>query len=215
MAPHLFSRGQAALLLSSLIAIVSSHQAACGQPSVSGAIAAPGRGASHDSITEQELRKEAAGTAKMHALMLQKTKPVGDEHPDPQSSLLTSSLFLSDGQMFTVVPLGAILNLPAEHRKHVIAKPEGTFTFWPNFLKQNSTWLSAREVPLKMAKGDPDLAQAVLRETSRDTHVVVSVYKGGPITVLEPTPEAKAEARAAKAAAAEAETTSAKHGGKS
>jgi hypothetical protein len=97
----------------------------------------------------------------------------------------------------------------------VISKPEGTFTFWPNFLKQNASWLSAREVPLKMAKGDPDLAQAVLRETSMDSHVVISVYKGGPITILEPTPEAKAEARAAKAAATEAETSPSKRGGKS
>jgi hypothetical protein len=178
-------------------------------------IAAPGRGATHDAITEQELRKEATGTAKMHTLMLQKTSPVGDVRPNPQGSLLTGSLFLSDGQMFTVVPLGAVLNLPASHRGHVVSKPEGTFTFWPNFLKKNGSWLSAKEVPLKMAKGDSELAKAILRETSMDSHVVVSVYKGGPITILEPTPEAKAEAKAAKAAAVEAETNEKKRGGKS
>jgi hypothetical protein len=209
-----YSLGQPGLAMASLVAILCTHQPASAQPG-GGVIAPPGRGATHDAITEQELQKQAAGTAKMHVLMMQKTKPVGDVHPDPQSSLMTSSLFLSDGQMFTVVPLGAILNLPAAHRKHVVAKPEGTFTFWPNFLKQNASWLSAKEVPLKMATGDPDLAKAILRDTSKDSHVVVSVYKGGPITILEPTPEAKAEAKAAKAAAAEAETTPSKHGGKS
>jgi hypothetical protein len=215
VARHFFSRGQAGLAMASLAAILCSYQPASAQPSRGGVITPPGRGATHDAITEQELRKEAAGTEKMHTLMLKKTSPVGDIHPDPQGSLLTSSLFLSDGQMFTVVPLGAVLNLPAAHRGHVVAKPEGTFTFWPNFLKQNGSWLSAKEVPLKMAKGDSDLAKAILRETSMDSHVVVSVYKGGPITILEPTPEAKAEAKAAKAAAAEAENSETKHGGKS
>lgn len=216
VARHSFAPGQAGLIIAGLVAILCSHEAASAQPG-GGVIAPPGRGATHDAITEQELQKQAAGTAKMHVVMMQKTKPVGDLHPDPQSSFLTSSLFLSDGQMFTVIPLGAILNLPAAHRNHVIAKPEGTFTFWPNFLKQNASWLSAKEVPLKMATGDPDLAKAILRNTSKDSHVVVSVYKGGPISILEPTPEAKAEAKAAKAAAAEAEaeTTPSKHGGKS
>lgn len=201
--------------MASLMAVLSAQQIASAQPPRSGVIAAPGRGATRDAITEQELRKEVASTAKAHTLMVQKTKPVGDIRPDPQGSFLTSSLFLTDGQMFTVVPLGAVLNLPAAHRKHVVAKPEGTFTFWPNFLKQNGSWLSAKEVPLKMAKGDPDLSKAILRETSMDRRVVVSVYKGGPITILEPTPEAKAEAKAAKAAAAQIENSETKRGGKS
>jgi hypothetical protein len=145
-------------------------------------------GAARDSVSEQELRKRAAATASFDTLMAQKTTPVGEVRPSTQSSLMTSSLFLFDGEMYTIVPMGSILNLPAAHRRHLIAKPEGNFTFWPNFLKRNAKWLAAKEVPLKMAKGDRKAAQVVLKDASADSRVVVSVYKGGPITILEPVP---------------------------
>src|SRR5690348_1037610 len=58
------------------------------------------RGATHDSVTEAELRKRVESTADFEKVMTQKTRPVGDVRPAPESSLLTSSIFLFDGQTF-------------------------------------------------------------------------------------------------------------------
>jgi hypothetical protein len=198
VARHSFFRAQTGLVLASLFAVFGPREAAVAQaPVVARALGAAGM---HDAISEPELRKQAGGTAKMEAQMAAKTTPVGDVHPAPGSSFLTSSIFLFDGEMFTVVPIGSILNLPAAQRRHVIDKPEGSFTVWPNFLKRNTSWLTAKEVSLKMAKGDADAGKAVLRDASTDSHVVVSVYKGGPITILEAPAEAATSAKSAAAA---------------
>src|SRR4051812_36968738 len=193
------SRKFPVLALGCVLAIASAGPTARAQAGLDNTVATAQRGATHDAITEQELRKQVEGTAKLESLMAKKTRPVGDVHPAPESSFMTSSIFLSDGGTFTVVPIGAVLNLPPAHRHHVVEKPKGEFILWPTFLKTNSSWLAAREVPLKMAKGDPEIAKAVLRETSPDTHVVVSVFKGGPITILEPPPEGAVPANSAPA----------------
>lgn len=152
----------------------------------------PTAGAMHDVITEQALQKQVAGASKLDTALSARTSPVGEVRPTSGNSLLSSSIVLFDGEKFTLVPVGSILRLPQSHRQKVIAEPKGEFTFWPAFLERNASWLTAREVPLKMAKGDAKAAEAVLRETSADRRVVVSVYKSGPISILEPEP---AEAR--------------------
>lgn len=152
----------------------------------------PTAGAMHDAITEQALQKQVAGASKLDTALSARTSPVGEVRPTSGNSLLSSSIVLFDGEKFTLVPVGSILRLPQSHRQKVIPEPKGEFTFWPAFLEKNASWLTAKEVPLKMAKGDAKAAEAVLRETSADRHVVVSVYKGGPISILEPEPaEAK------------------------
>lgn len=149
---------------------------------------APKRIPMRDPIREAEVRKIVANTAGMDAQMAAKTMPMPEVRPKVESSLLSSSIVLSDGQMFTLVPVGSVLHLPASYRSRVLEKPEGVFTFWPAFLKANSSWLTAREVPLKMAKGDAKAGEAIMRAVSMEPKVVVSVYKGGPISILEPVP---------------------------
>lgn len=145
-------------------------------------------GTMHDVISEQALQKQVEGASKLDTALSARTSPVGEVRPSSGNSLLSSSIVLFDGQMFTLVPVGSVLRLPQAHRNKVLEEPKGEFTFWPAFLERNASWLSAREVPLKMAKGDAKIAEAILRETSADRRVVVSVYKGGPITILEPEP---------------------------
>lgn len=140
----------------------------------------------HDVITEKGLQSQVASATKLDTALSARTSSVGEVRPTSGNSLLTSSIVLFDGEKFTLVPVGAVLNLPRTHRQKVVSKPEGEFTFWPSFLERNASWLIAREVPLKMAKGDAKAAEAVLRETSAESRVVVSVYKGGPISILEP-----------------------------
>lgn len=157
------------------------------------------RGAMHDTTNEQALQKQIAATSSFDAEMLKaKARPQFEGRPEVQSSLLTSSLFLFDGAHYTVIPVGSILFLPKQLRNRVIREPQGDFTFWPNFLKLNSSWLAAKEVPLEMAKGDAKAGEAIMRSLSVNpsNRVLVSVYKNGPISILEPAPESSAEKKA-------------------
>jgi hypothetical protein len=70
----------------------------------------------------------------------------------------------------------------------VLSKPQGDFTFWPNFLKRNQAWLAAKEVTLTLSRGNAQEANALLKSVSRDPRVLVATYKGGPITILEAAP---------------------------
>jgi hypothetical protein len=144
----------------------------------------------HDAITEQVLAQRVADTTKLDALMAGKSKPVDATRPKSATSILDSSIILIDAEKFTLIPLGAILHLPAEHRAHIKTKPEGDFLTWPHFLERNASWLGSKEVPRDMVKGSAKAAKPVLREVASDPRVLVSVFKGCPIMILEPEPEA-------------------------
>jgi hypothetical protein len=144
--------------------------------------------AARDATTESSLQRE-----------MQKSKRMADYKgafeaapqvkPDLTPSLYKKSIILFDGDNHTVVPMGAVLALPASYRSRIIDKPEGTFQFWSVFLEKNKNWLGAWEVPMAMARGDAEMSKSVMKQIANDTRVLVAVYKGGPITVLEPVPD--------------------------
>lgn len=141
-----------------------------------------------DVIHEETLRQQVAAAPTLKSHLSSKARPLTNQAPAIQSSLWRNSIILTDGEKFTLVPVGSILHLPSELRTRVIAKPQGDFTFWPNFLKRNAAWLAAKEVSLKLSRGNAQEATALLKSLSQDPHLVVATYKGGPITILEPAP---------------------------
>ena len=143
-----------------------------------------------DVVTEEELKKVARPENTLGA-MLAKSMAVTPVtvRPSMESSLYRRSIILYDGEKHTVVPIGSVLQLPASYRNRVVEKPVGVFAFWPAFLERNAAWLGAWEVPLRMAEGDQEAAKKVLAATAKDPRVLVAVYRGGPITILEPVPE--------------------------
>ena len=149
---------------------------------------APRRGATRDAKSREELKKDREGAPKLGELLKEKAQEPRGPRPstNTENTLLSRSIVLFDGEKCTLIPLGSILHLPEAHRSQVVSKPQGAFTAWPNFLKRNASWLAAKEVPLAMAKGDAKAAESVLREVAAEDHVVVSVYKGVPIMILEP-----------------------------
>lgn len=147
-----------------------------------------------DTVTEEKLEKEAAAVRPMNDQLVAMMRPMPEVRPSLESSLYRKSIILFDGEMHTVVPVGSVLHLPPALRNRVVAKPQGDFTIWPNFLKRNAAWLAGKEVPLKMAKGDAKLAAAVLRETAQSPLLLVSVYRQCPISVLEAAPEPESRA---------------------
>ncbi|WP_009958472.1 hypothetical protein [Verrucomicrobium spinosum] len=144
-----------------------------------------------DVVTEEELKKVAKSGSTLSDMLAKATTqaPVA-ARPSMESSLYRKSVILYDGEHHTVVPVGSVLQLPAGYRNRVVEKPVGVFTFWPAFLERNAAWLGAWEVPLRMAEGDEAVAKKVLATTANDSRVLVAVYRGGPITILEPVPEA-------------------------
>lgn len=155
----------------------------------------PGPGlkpAARDAISDEKLRELMTGAGKMDAQMARKSKPLDTKRPNIGNSLYSKSIIIFDGEKHTVVPIGSVLHLPEPLRDHVITEPKGDFTYWPNFLKRNGAWLASKEVPLKMAKGDVESARAILGGLTMDAHMLVAVYKGGPISILEPVTPAPA-----------------------
>jgi hypothetical protein len=138
-----------------------------------------------DVVSETDLREQAKTAKTMQDQLASMAKPVGDVRPSSGNSLYTKSIILFDGEMHTVVPVGSVLHLPAPLRSKVISAPTGDFTFWPNFLKRNSAWLAAKEVPLEMAMGNSKLGRTVLNTVGKDARLLVSVYKSCPISILE------------------------------
>lgn len=151
------------------------------------------KGPTHDVIDEATLQGLAQAAQQRLASLGQKTRPATTP-PSTQSSLLTSSILLSDGEYFTILPVGCVLHLPGALRPRVIPKPKGDVLFWPDFLKRNSSWVTAKEVTLPMAQGDTKAAKSILKQVETETRVVIAVYSGCPITVLEPAQSTSAQA---------------------
>jgi hypothetical protein len=153
--------------------------------------------AARDAATESSLQRE-----------MQKSKRLADYKgafeaapevaPDLTPSLYKKSIILFDGDNHTVVPMGAVLALPAGYRNRIIDKPEGEFLFWSTFLEKNKKWVGAWEVPMAMARGDAEMSKSVMKQIANDTRVLVATYKGGPITVLESVPDKTSKTTGAK-----------------
>lgn len=140
-------------------------------------------------VTSEKALREKMRASKRMSDYKGAFEPTAEVKPDLTPSLYKRSIILFDGDVHTVVPIGAVLRLPPTYRSRVIDKPKGDFLFWPAFLEKNKNWVGGWEVPLAMAKGDATLAQNVMKQTAQDTRVLVAVYKSCPITVLEAVPD--------------------------
>jgi len=147
-----------------------------------------------DVSSEKAIKESAAQAKPMNEQVAAMMKPLPEVRPNAESSLYKKSIILFDGERYTLVPVGSVLHLPPTLRDRVIAKPQGDFTFWPDFLKRNSAWLAGKEVPLKMAQGDAKLAAIVFRGTVKSSRLLVSVYRECPISILQSAPEPEASA---------------------
>ncbi|WP_035602337.1 hypothetical protein [Haloferula sp. BvORR071] len=107
-----------------------------------------------------------------------------------EQSIINQSEILHDGQHWTLVPRGAVLNVPAQMKPRVGTKPLGTLLSWTDFLTANRAWISTEEVSYDQACGKKPLPEARVEYWKNQTSVIVAVYQGGPISVkqVEPAP---------------------------
>jgi hypothetical protein len=157
--------------------------------------AAPRKGPTHDVTDEASLRLRAERAAKLQSSVARKARPPTDPPPSTQSSLMSSSILITDGENYTIVPIGSVLILPGAHRSKIVNRAQGDLLLWPDFLKRNSAWLAAREVSLKMSQGDSRAGEAVMRELAGETRLVVAVHKNCPISILEPIQAPRSDSR--------------------
>lgn len=180
--PHLMSK-KTRVTLGFLAACVLTLQTAPQSPAQSESIRK--LGAARDMSSEAALRQRIEDAAKAKAQKDPLGKPDEPSQSDSGSSLYARSLLLEDSGHYTLIPQGAILHLPASQRTKLIGQPSGTFLTWATFLKQNGSWLATREVSMPVAIGKaPKLLAKLIDELSKETHAVVAVYNGNPVSIL-------------------------------
>ncbi|MEI6871715.1 MAG: hypothetical protein WCL08_05475 [Verrucomicrobiota bacterium] len=177
---------QAGMLLLGLCILSVTRVAALAEDAVAPAQGVVRKGPSRDVVDEKSLRQQADHAAKRIDLVALQTRPLYEKAPSTESSLSTASIFIFDGEYYTILAVGSVLSLPTRLQSRVVANPQGDVLLWPDFLARNAAWLGAREVTLEMSRGDTKAAAAVMRELAAETRLVVAVYQGCPITVLEP-----------------------------
>lgn len=150
-------------------------------------LAQPVENGARDVVTEKKLREQVEAVRPLKSQLQASAKPVVAA-PSIQSSLWTRSIILTDGEMFTLVPIGSILHMPPSLQNRVATAPVGKFTLWPHFQKRNAAWLGGTDVTLEMSRGDARAARTLLKSIAKDTRILVALYKGGPITILEAAP---------------------------
>ncbi len=177
---------QAGMLSLGLCTLLGNRVAALAEDPVAPAQGVVRKGPSRDVVDEKSLRQQADHAAKRIELVASQTRPLYEKAPSTESSLSTASIFLFDGESYTILPVGSVLSLPAPLQSRVVVDPQGAVLLWPDFLARNGSWLGVKEVTLEMARGNTRAAAAVMRELAAETRLMVAVYQGCPITVLEP-----------------------------
>ncbi len=149
---------------------------------------APGR----DRITAAELdalmSKKAADDklertrkgVKPHKIESKPAKPLGKRDYYAGTTILVS------GGEHTVIPVGAVLNIPTNLTSMVVKKPQGKLLIWPAFVKKYARFVTTQEVSWQTAKGEDPISEKDKKAFSIGSKVVVAVFNKNPISVMEP-----------------------------
>ena len=84
----------------------------------------------------------------------------------------------------TIIPKNSIIVLPERLKSRVLDKPDGEFILWPEFKTANRDWIWTFEVSLDQAKGSSPLPEDRIEDLSKLNRLVVSLYKGNPVSIL-------------------------------
>lgn len=113
------------------------------------------------------------------------TQAKAKAHPT-QNNILDRSVLLSSELNWTFVPKGAVFFVPDVHQKRVYLtqdKRKGKYLPFEKFHAKNQGWLSTYSVTLEQARGKVPISENAQLAMEKSGRVVVSVCKGGPITV--------------------------------
>jgi len=93
------------------------------------------------------------------------------------------STILHDGTNWTLVPNGALVNLPDSMKNRVNLKPVGNLLTWDEFQKKNSAWIAASEVGFDLAVGNAEMSADSTKAWAKTDKIVVTVHHNEPTVV--------------------------------
>jgi len=100
--------------------------------------------------------------------------------------LASNSTFLQNGERFTLVPKGAVLQVPEKLASWVVKAPAGKFQPWPEFQAERRGQVVPFEVTMDQAAGKVPLDPGKLAAAKKAGGLLVAVCRGGPISVVKP-----------------------------
>lgn len=152
-----------------------------------------GAGVTQKQTTLAELDKVFAARAKRNATSQKKrsaaakslTKEDVAKVNAPVSYYDKAIILVKDGN-HTVVPSGAVLNVPEKLLAMVSKKAVGALIGWPDFLKRYPRLVTTKDVSWSTVKGEDPITKKEKKLFEVGNKIVVAVFKGSPVTVLEP-----------------------------
>lgn len=100
--------------------------------------------------------------------------------------LVSRSQILSHGGHWTLVPKGALLQVPPAFQSRVVNKPAGKLLSWADFYARNRGWIFTQPVEIAIARGEKPLNEQMVKNHRHQGRIVVAVMHNGPISVKAP-----------------------------
>lgn len=97
--------------------------------------------------------------------------------------LVSRSSVLSFGNVWTIVPRGAVLHTPQFLRGRVDSGRQGRFVAWKEFYAKNRGWIHLQNVKMVQARGEEAMPEGAAEAYRNIGRVVVAVCHGGPISI--------------------------------
>lgn len=106
-----------------------------------------------------------------------------------KKSYYDSTVILAKDGEHTVLPVGAVLNLPPNLAKMIVATPSGKLIRWPDFHKKHARLFILREVSWDTIMGNDPISKEEEKDFKLGKKIVVAVYHKNPVGVLEARPK--------------------------
>lgn len=111
-------------------------------------------------------------------------KTVEPPAPTPKRTILGSSDVLCYNGLVTLVPKGAIIQVPKNLADRLKYQPGAKLLSWSDFYALNRGWITTVEVSMAQAEGKSPLAEDTQKKIVKSGNLMIATYKGGLISVL-------------------------------
>ena len=100
-----------------------------------------------------------------------------------EHGLTSRSSIISSLQDWTLIPKGAVLHVPPLYQKRVDGTRNGNLIAWPEFYRKNRNWIREVPITIQQASGENPLTAEFLQRSKSSGQILVTVCRGGPISV--------------------------------
>ncbi|MEI6819253.1 MAG: hypothetical protein WCL19_06590 [Verrucomicrobiota bacterium] len=139
----------------------------------------------HDSVTHEQLSAALRGSVQKDPMKSLKTEMGADPSVvNRPQDLISQSDVVCFGGYATLVPKGAILQIPKNFKDRIHIQPGVQIQSWSDFYAANRGWITAVEVSRVQAEGNKPISQDTHKQMVKSGNLIVATYQGGPISVL-------------------------------